>query len=117
MDCAHTRSRYSGLRRSAVAGTCVEHSASAAAQAQFRAAAAAGYSSRSLYPWPGPGKRTGAAHITVRPCSVAGLMQARYIAVEGAIGAGKTTLARRLAQTLGAELLLEAPEENPFLER
>lgn len=44
-------------------------------------------------------------------------MQARYIAVEGAIGAGKTTLARRLAQTLGAELLLEAPEENPFLER
>lgn len=39
----------------------------------------------------------------------------RYLAVEGPIGAGKTTLARRLARTFGAESLLEAPQENAFL--
>lgn len=41
----------------------------------------------------------------------------RYIAIEGPIGVGKTSLARRLADVLGAELLLEQPETNPFLER
>jgi deoxyguanosine kinase len=40
-----------------------------------------------------------------------------YIVVEGPIGVGKTTLARRLAKSFAAELLLEKPEENPFLER
>ncbi|MFL6621930.1 MAG: deoxynucleoside kinase [Sulfurifustaceae bacterium] len=40
-----------------------------------------------------------------------------YIVVEGPIGVGKTSLARRLAQALGARALLEQPEENPFLER
>ena len=40
-----------------------------------------------------------------------------YIVVEGPIGVGKTTLARRLATSLAAELLLEAPEQNPFLAR
>jgi deoxyguanosine kinase len=44
-------------------------------------------------------------------------MKPSYIAIEGAIGAGKTTLARRLAATLGASLLLEQPDENPFLPR
>ena len=39
----------------------------------------------------------------------------RYIVVEGPIGVGKTTLARRLAGSLGGEALLEAPEDNPFL--
>jgi deoxyadenosine/deoxycytidine kinase len=38
------------------------------------------------------------------------------IAVEGPIGVGKTTLARRLAAHVGAELLLEVVEENPFLQ-
>src|SRR5262245_6361872 len=39
----------------------------------------------------------------------------RYIAVEGPIGAGKTTLALRLAERLGGMALLERPEANPFL--
>ena len=41
----------------------------------------------------------------------------RYIAIEGAIGAGKTSLAKRLAATLNAQLVLEQADENPFLER
>jgi deoxyadenosine/deoxycytidine kinase len=41
----------------------------------------------------------------------------RYIVVEGPIGAGKTALAKRLAQSLSAELILEEALENPFLER
>jgi len=41
----------------------------------------------------------------------------RYIAVEGPIGVGKTSLTKRLAQTFNYETLLEMPEENPFLER
>ena len=41
----------------------------------------------------------------------------RYIAIEGPIGAGKTSLAQRLAARMGAELLLEQPGENPFLAR
>ena len=40
-----------------------------------------------------------------------------YIAVEGPIGVGKTTLARRLAQTFNYQVLLEDAHENPFLER
>ena len=41
----------------------------------------------------------------------------RYIAVEGPIGVGKTTLAKRLAQSFNYETLLERAEENPFLDR
>jgi deoxyguanosine kinase len=38
-----------------------------------------------------------------------------FLAIEGAIGVGKTTLARLLGRELGTELLLEVFEENPFL--
>ncbi|MEI7706270.1 MAG: deoxynucleoside kinase [Deltaproteobacteria bacterium] len=41
--------------------------------------------------------------------------KARYIAIEGPIGVGKTTLAAALADRLGGRVILEAVEENPFL--
>ena len=46
-----------------------------------------------------------------------GLQRFRHIVIEGPIGVGKSSLARRLAAHLGGELLLEQPEENPFLGR
>jgi deoxyadenosine/deoxycytidine kinase len=39
----------------------------------------------------------------------------RHISIEGVIGAGKTTLASMLGETLGANVVLERFEENPFL--
>ena len=41
----------------------------------------------------------------------------RYIAIEGPIGGGKTSLTKRLAESFNYELLLEKSEENPFLDR
>jgi len=38
-----------------------------------------------------------------------------YIAIEGVIASGKTSLAKLLAKELNAKLLLEEPEKNPFL--
>ena len=40
-----------------------------------------------------------------------------YVAVEGPIGVGKTTLAKRLAQSFGYQVMLEPVTENPFLDR
>ncbi|AMP07091.1 deoxynucleoside kinase [Collimonas pratensis] len=41
----------------------------------------------------------------------------KYIVVEGPIGAGKTTLTNKIAAHLGARVLLEQPQANPFLEK
>ena len=41
----------------------------------------------------------------------------KYIAIEGVIGAGKTTLAKMLAKKMNANLVLESYEDNPFLEK
>ena len=40
-----------------------------------------------------------------------------FIVIEGPIGVGKTTLAQRLADTYGCDLLLEGADENPFLSK
>jgi len=40
----------------------------------------------------------------------------RFIVVEGSIGVGKTTLAKRMAETFNYQTLLEKADENPFLE-
>jgi deoxyadenosine/deoxycytidine kinase len=41
----------------------------------------------------------------------------RFIVIEGPIGVGKTSLARRLSESLNAQLVLEQADQNPFLER
>lgn len=48
---------------------------------------------------------------------LSGVELPQYIAVEGPIGVGKTTLSRNLARLFNYDLLLEQPEENPFLAR
>jgi deoxyguanosine kinase len=45
------------------------------------------------------------------------MAESRYIAIEGPIGVGKTSLARRLADELSGEVVLEEAGANPFLER
>ncbi len=40
----------------------------------------------------------------------------RFITIEGAIGVGKTSLARRLSEHFSSQLILEQPQDNPFLE-
>ena len=45
------------------------------------------------------------------------MANSRYIAIEGPIGVGKTSLAQRLARELDGELVLEEAGANPFLER
>jgi deoxyguanosine kinase len=51
------------------------------------------------------------------PAESGALQRFRHIVIEGPIGVGKTSLARRLAAHLGADLLLEQTQENPFLAR
>lgn len=45
------------------------------------------------------------------------MAELRYISIEGVIGAGKSSLARKLADKLSANLIMEEFEENPFLEK
>jgi deoxyadenosine/deoxycytidine kinase len=45
------------------------------------------------------------------------VLKLNHLVVEGPIGAGKTSLARRLGARLSADLILEQPGENPFLAR
>jgi len=41
----------------------------------------------------------------------------KYVVIDGPIGVGKRTLAKKLAVSFGSDLILEGPEDNPFLER
>ena len=54
---------------------------------------------------------------TLRQFDLSGKTLPKYIAVEGPIGVGKTTLTKYLAETFNYDTLLERAEENPFLER
>lgn len=45
------------------------------------------------------------------------LKELRYIAIEGVIGSGKSSLAAKMAEKLSANLILEEFESNPFLEK
>jgi len=53
----------------------------------------------------------------VTPKAIAARTLPRFIAVEGPIGVGKTSLCKRLAETFNYNTLLEKSEENPFLDR
>ena len=41
----------------------------------------------------------------------------RYLAIEGVIGVGKSTLAKIVAERCGGRLMLEQYEKNPFLDK
>jgi len=45
------------------------------------------------------------------------MLKYRYVAIEGIIGAGKTTLAKLLGEEINSRLLLEEFADNPFLEK
>jgi deoxyadenosine/deoxycytidine kinase len=55
--------------------------------------------------------------VSLQPAVLPLLERFRHIAIEGPIGVGKSSLARKLGVHLGADLLLERADENPFLER
>ena len=42
--------------------------------------------------------------------------ETKYISIEGPVGSGKTSLAKKMANHLDGKLILEQPETNPFLE-
>lgn len=54
-------------------------------------------------------------HSIISPIEKLGLHQYNYIAIEGNIGAGKTTLASKIAEDCNAKLVLERFADNPFL--
>lgn len=57
------------------------------------------------------------SELNLKNIDLSGRSIPRYIAIEGPIGVGKTTLTKYLAETFGYDTLLEAAEENPFLEK
>jgi deoxyguanosine kinase len=64
-------------------------------------------------PVPRPRRPTDKMATTERPSRI----NVRYIAIDGPIGVGKTTLARTLSREMGARLVLEDITGNPFLPR
>ncbi len=59
--------------------------------------------------------RSDRAQVAPRESARVSVSENRYLVIEGVIGAGKTSLARMLSDRLGAKLVLEEVEENPFL--
>ena len=55
--------------------------------------------------------------MTIEKIDISGLSVPRYIAVEGPIGVGKTTLTKYLAESFNYDTMLEQAEDNPFLEK
>ena len=45
------------------------------------------------------------------------MMNKEYIAIEGAIGVGKTTLAKNISNTMKCQTLFEEYADNPFLQK
>ena len=43
-------------------------------------------------------------------------LESRFVVVEGPVGSGKTSLAKRISEHVNGKLILEEPERNPFLE-
>jgi deoxyadenosine/deoxycytidine kinase len=66
---------------------------------------------------PAPAAGAEPARPVAAPAGPDNLPAQRYIVIEGPIGVGKTSLAKRLAGTLDAEMVLEQDAQNPFLER
>ena len=113
---AHPRPRHRALRRPGPARARTHDPASARARASLRARAVAGRLARCDHSRAGrgrafPRRRARPGHRE----AAGGAMKHRFIVVEGPIGCGKTSLARLLARRLGANLVLEEPEANPFL--
>ena len=69
--------------------------------------------------WSARGSGVGMSQVTSLspPSHATPTGRGRYVAVEGVIGVGKTTLARRLAKSFDSAILLEIVEENPLLAR
>lgn len=63
------------------------------------------------------GSSSGSTASAAVPADAALVPSQRFIVVEGPIGVGKTSFVRRLGAAVGAELVLEQADQNPFLER